>query len=193
AANLLKPALARGELRTIAATTWSEYKKYFEKDAALERRFQPVKVDEPSEEIAVTMVRGLRAIYEKSHGSPIRDEAVVAAVKLSSRFLAGRQLPDKAVDLLDTAAARVTVEQNTKPESLVMRESELASLKREREALGREKTAGHPIKDETITDLDGRIARAADDIFSLTARWEGERAAVTELRKARAALTAAPD
>jgi type VI secretion system protein VasG len=116
AANLLKPALARGELRTIAATTWSEYKKYFEKDAALERRFQPVKVDEPSEEDAIVMMRGLRATYEEAHGVPIRDEAVVAAVKLSHRYLSGRQLPDKAVDLLDTAAARVRMEQDAAPE-----------------------------------------------------------------------------
>src|SRR5512145_1243260 len=103
AANLLKPALARGELRTVAATTWSEYKKYFEKDPALARRFQPVKLDEPSEEDTVTMLRGLRERYEASHGIRILDEGIVAAAVLSSRYLSGRQLPDKAVDLLDTA------------------------------------------------------------------------------------------
>ena len=119
AANLLKPALARGELRTVAATTWSEYKKYFEKDAALERRFQPVKVDEPSEADAVTMLRGLAPLYEKAHGVTIRDEAVVAAVALSHRYLSGRQLPDKAVDLLDTATARVKMELATRPDALV--------------------------------------------------------------------------
>ena len=102
AANLLKPALARGELRTVAATTWSEYKQYFEKDAALERRFQPVKVDEPSEENAIVMLRGLRALYEKAHKVRIKDEAIVAAVELSNRYISGRLLPDKAVDLLDT-------------------------------------------------------------------------------------------
>src|SRR5512142_1399125 len=126
AANLLKPALARGELRTIAATTWSEYKKYFEKDAALERRFQPVKVDEPSDDDAILMLRGLRPTYEKAHGVTIRDEAVVQAVKLSRRYLAGRQLPDKAVDLLDTAAARVKISLQARPEPLAAVEAERA-------------------------------------------------------------------
>ena len=135
AANLLKPALARGELRTIAATTWSEYKKYFEKDAALERRFQPVKVDEPSEDDAVVMLRGLRPNYEKAHNVIIRDEAVDAAVRLSDRYISGRQLPDKAVDLLDTAAARVRIEQDAKPESISQLELSLAALVRERTAL----------------------------------------------------------
>ena len=102
AANLLKPALARGELRTIAATTWKEYKKYFEKDAALERRFQPVKVDEPDEKTATTMLRGLRPKFEEAHNVIITDDAVTAAVRLSARYISGRQLPDKAVDLLDT-------------------------------------------------------------------------------------------
>ena len=102
AANLLKPALARGELRTIAATTWKEYKKYFEKDAALERRFQPVKVDEPDEKTATPMLRGLRPKFEEAHNVIITDDAVTAAVRLSARYIRGRQLPDKAVDLLDT-------------------------------------------------------------------------------------------
>ncbi|NIO07061.1 MAG: AAA family ATPase, partial [Deltaproteobacteria bacterium] len=107
AANLLKPALARGELRTIAATTWSEYKKYFERDAALARRFQLVKLDEPSEETAVLILRGLKGKYEEAHHVVVRDDAIEAAAALSSRYISGRQLPDKAVDLLDTAAARV--------------------------------------------------------------------------------------
>ena len=118
AANLLKPALARGELRTIAATTWSEYKKYFEKDAALARRFQLVKLDEPTEEDAILMMRGLRDKYEEAHGVRILDEAVEAAARLSSRYISGRQLPDKAVDLLDTAAARVKIARATEPEAL---------------------------------------------------------------------------
>ncbi|WP_312966320.1 AAA family ATPase, partial [Stutzerimonas kunmingensis] len=109
AANLLKPALARGELRTIAATTWSEYKKYFEKDPALARRFQPVQLHEPSVSEAVTILRGLAPVYEKSHGIYLRDDAVTAAAELSARYLAGRQLPDKAVDVLDTACARVRI------------------------------------------------------------------------------------
>jgi len=140
AANLLKPALARGELRTIAATTWSEYKKYFEKDAALERRFQVVKLDEPSEEIAVQMMRGLRDKYEVAHQVRILEEAVQAAARYSSRYIAGRQLPDKAVDLLDTAAARVKIAQATKPESLDDVERRLATIERERTALDREET-----------------------------------------------------
>src|SRR5690606_26029770 len=106
AANLLKPALARGELRTIAATTWSEYKKYFEKDPALARRFQLVKLDEPDAETAVQILRGLKDRYEAAHGVIVRDDAIVAAAQLASRYITGRLLPDKAVDLLDTAAAR---------------------------------------------------------------------------------------
>jgi type VI secretion system protein VasG len=115
AANLLKPALARGELRTIAATTWSEYKQYFERDAALERRFQMVKVDEPDDENACLMLRGLKDRYAQHHGVHITDAAVVAAVRLSRRYLTGRQLPDKAVDLIDTAAARVRMSQEARP------------------------------------------------------------------------------
>jgi type VI secretion system protein VasG len=115
AANLLKPALARGELRTIAATTWSEYKKYFEKDPALSRRFQLVKVEEPSREAAIDMMRGLSTRLQASHGVHVRDDAVVAAVELSQRYIAGRLLPDKAVDLLDTCAARVKLALSTEP------------------------------------------------------------------------------
>ena len=115
AANLLKPALARGELRTIAATTWSEYKQYFEKDAALERRFQMVKVEEPDDESAFTMLRGLKQRYAAYHKVHIQDSAVIAAVQLSRKYITGRQLPDKAVDLLDTAAARVRMSLDTVP------------------------------------------------------------------------------
>src|SRR5262249_37792774 len=140
---LLKPALARGELRTIAATTWSEYKKYFEKDAALERRFQPVKVDEPSEADAIVMLRGLKSVYEKAHGLGIRDEAVVAAVQLSSRYLTSRQLPDKAVDLLDTATARVKVSLASRPDELTALEEQVAAITRERDAHKRELAEGH--------------------------------------------------
>lgn len=128
AANLLKPALARGELRTIAATTWSEYKKYFEKDAALERRFQMVKVDEPSVEIATSMIRGIKSKYEKHHSIQISDEAVATAVKLAERFISGRQLPDKAVDLIDTSAARVRMGQTAKPAALDDIERRLQNL-----------------------------------------------------------------
>ncbi|MGF6693686.1 type VI secretion system protein VasG [Metapseudomonas resinovorans] len=135
AANLLKPALARGELRTIAATTWSEYKQYFERDAALERRFQMVKVDEPDDANACLMLRGLKARYASHHGVHIEDAAVQAAVSLSRRYLTGRQLPDKAVDLLDTASARVRMSLDCEPQSLVRLASRLAALELEQQAL----------------------------------------------------------
>lgn len=191
AANLLKPALARGELRTVAATTWAEYKKYFEKDAALERRFQPVKVDEPSEEDAIVMMRGLREVYETAHGVTIRDEAVKSAVQLSSRYISGRQLPDKAVDLLDTAAARIRVERATKPERLVELEMRVASLARTEEALARDITAG----DETLSDDLMRVKEEQESnrsqLDALQGRWEGERSALNELLAARNALAEA--
>jgi type VI secretion system protein VasG len=148
AANLLKPALARGELRTIAATTWAEYKKYFEKDAALERRFQPVKVDEPSVDGAILMLRGLAKRFEEAHGVIIEDAAVRAAVTLSSRYISGRQLPDKAVDLLDTSAARVKVLRAAQPGVLEDIHATLAGLERELEAFDRDAAAGFRIDEE---------------------------------------------
>ncbi|WP_126287034.1 type VI secretion system ATPase TssH [Yersinia pseudotuberculosis] len=135
AANLLKPALARGELRTIAATTWSEYKQYFERDAALERRFQMVKVDEPDDAKASLMLRGLKGRYAQHHGVHILDSAITAAVTLSRRFLTGRQLPDKAVDLLDTAGARVRMSIDTLPEALMEINADLAALAMEQQAI----------------------------------------------------------
>ncbi|EOC1441853.1 AAA family ATPase, partial [Cronobacter sakazakii] len=135
AANLLKPALARGELRTIAATTWSEYKQYFERDAALERRFQMVKVDEPDDDTACLMLRGLKSRYAQHHGVHITDDAVKAAVTLSRRYLTGRQLPDKAVDLLDTASARVRMSLDTVPEPLTQRRARISALAMEKQAL----------------------------------------------------------
>jgi len=135
AANLLKPALARGELRTLAATTWSEYKQYFERDAALERRFQMVKVDEPDDASACLMLRGLKARYASHHGVHIQDAAVQAAVSLSRRYLTGRQLPDKAVDLLDTASARVRMSLDCEPQALVRLKARQTALELEHEAL----------------------------------------------------------
>ena len=135
AANLLKPALARGELRTIAATTWSEYKQYFERDAALERRFQMVKVDEPDDDTACLMLRGLKSRYTEHHGVHITDDAVRAAVTLSRRYLTGRQLPDKAVDLLDTAAARVRMSLDTVPEAITRLKAQMTALTLEEQAL----------------------------------------------------------
>ncbi len=187
AANLLKPALARGELRTVAATTWSEYKKYFEKDAALERRFQPVKVEEPSDEDAVLMLRGVKGIYEKAHGVAIRDDAVVAAVKLSRRYLAGRQLPDKAVDLLDTAAARVKIALQSKPEALVALEAEIAGCERERDALRRDHAEGHGVDPVALKRVEERIEAAKDRAAALEARLAAERQAVEKLARARGA------
>ena len=155
AANLLKPALARGELRTIAATTWSEYKQYFERDAALERRFQMVKVDEPDDETACLMLRGLKSRYAQHHGVHITDDAVKAAVTLSRRYLTGRQLPDKAVDLLDTASARVRMSLDTEPEQLVQIKAELTALAMEQHAIEQDtllSAAAHPARLADISD-----------------------------------------
>ncbi|NVZ50488.1 type VI secretion system ATPase TssH [Pseudomonas sp. B6002] len=157
AANLLKPALARGQLRTIAATTWSEYKKYIEKDPALARRFQPVVVGEPSVEAAVSILRGLVPVYEASHGVYVRDDAVVAAAQLSARYLAGRQLPDKAVDVLDTACARVRVSLAAAPEALQRLRSELAEGMRQRVALSRDLDAGLAIDEPALQALNVRL------------------------------------
>src|SRR5262249_42621593 len=132
AANLLKPALARGELRTIAATTWAEYKEFFERDAALERRFQVVKVDEPDDEAACLMLRGLLDRYAQYHRVHIRDDALVAAVKLSRRYIPARQLPDKAVDLIDTAAGRVRMALESPPAELLRARAAVAALELER-------------------------------------------------------------
>jgi len=194
AANLLKPALARGELRTIAATTWSEYKKYFEKDAALERRFQPVKVDEPGEADAIVMLRGLRPVYEQAHAVTIRDEAVVEAVRLSRRYLAGRQLPDKAVDLLDTAAARVKIAQGARPEALSALELRIAGLERERDAIQRDVAEGHRADEGAASAIGARIDATRAEVTALEGRVVVERAAVEKLRAARTAASgAAPD
>ncbi len=171
AANLLKPALARGELRTIAATTWAEYKKYFEKDPALARRFQPVQLHEPTVSEAVTILRGLAQVYEKSHGIYLRDDAVVAAAELSARYLAGRQLPDKAVDVLDTACARVRISLAAAPESLERLRGELAEGGRQRQALRRDAEAGLLIDHEALDALEDRLAAADDERVALETLW----------------------
>ena len=154
AANLLKPALARGELRTIAATTWSEYKQYFERDAALERRFQMVKVDEPDDDTACLMLRGLKSRYAEHHNVHITDDAVRAAVTLSRRYLTGRQLPDKAVDLLDTAAARVRMSLDTVPEQLTCIRSQITSLEMEKQALLEDIAVGNQSHGERLTVIE---------------------------------------
>ncbi|MBM1021648.1 type VI secretion system ATPase TssH [Enterobacter sp. A11] len=154
AANLLKPALARGELRTIAATTWSEYKQYFERDAALERRFQMVKVDEPDDDMACLMLRGLKSRYAEHHNVHITDDAVRAAVTLSRRYLTGRQLPDKAVDLLDTAAARVRMSLDTMPEQLTRIRAQITSLEMEKQALLEDIAVGNQCHGERLTAIE---------------------------------------
>jgi type VI secretion system protein VasG len=175
AANLLKPALARGELRTIAATTWAEYKKYFEKDPALARRFQPVQLHEPTVNEAVTILRGLAGVYEKSHGIYLRDDAVVAAAELSARYLAGRQLPDKAVDVLDTACARVRISLAAAPESLERLRAELAEGGRQCQALRRDAEAGLNIDQEALALLEARLVEAQAQQQALQARWNEQR------------------
>ncbi len=187
AANLLKPALARGELRTIAATTWSEYKKYFEKDPALARRFQLVKLDEPTEEDAILIMRGLRDKYEEAHGVRIVEDGIVAAARLSSRYISGRQLPDKAVDLLDTAAARVKIAQATKPEALDSIERRIQSLERERNALARDERDGREVRKDREEELAAELASLSASRDEVLHRWEIEREAVKRVLELRGA------
>ncbi|QVE19657.1 MULTISPECIES: type VI secretion system ATPase TssH [Pseudomonas] len=175
AANLLKPALARGELRTIAATTWAEYKKYFEKDPALSRRFQPVQVHEPSVDEAITILRGLAPVYEKSHGVYLRDDAVVAAARLSARYLSGRQLPDKAVDVLDTACARVRISLAAPPESLELLRAGRAEGQRQIDALRRDADAGLPVDACLLYTLQARMAQAGEEEAGLEQLWHEQR------------------
>jgi type VI secretion system protein VasG len=184
AANLLKPALARGELRTIAATTWAEYKKYFEKDAALTRRFQVVKVDEPPEPMAVAMVRGLVATLEKHHNVRILDEAVSEAVRLSARYIPSRQLPDKAVSLIDTACARVGMSQAAVPPPLEDRQRRISLIDTEVGILDREIAAGEPHQARREDLLDER-AKLAQELTELEARWEQEKGLAAEIGETR--------
>jgi type VI secretion system protein VasG len=192
AANLLKPALARGELKTVAATTWAEYKKYFEKDPALARRFQLVKLDEPSPQEAITIVRGLRAAYEKSHGVYVRDDAVAAAAQLSARYISGRQLPDKAVDVLDTACARVKLSLSTKPASIDDKERRVATLQRELGALERDRTTLG--KDNPrIAEIEAEIVQIEADTVEAIAQWEREKALVDRIVVLRRELGIGPE
>ena len=185
AANLLKPALARGELRSIAATTWSEYKKHIEKDPALARRFQMVKVDEPSVETAVVMMRGVRDRYETHHNVQITDAAVRAAVELSDRYLSGRQLPDKSVDLLDTASARVKMSQAATPPALDDLLRRLHEVETEITALGRDIAAGLRADDGTRDELAAERERLTETCAALDTRWREEQALALELDGAR--------
>ena len=190
AANLLKPALARGELRTIAATTWAEYKKYFEKDAALARRFQVVKVDEPDEEPAVRMVRGLSARLEEHHGVRILDEAVEEAVRLSHRYLAGRQLPDKAISLLDTACARTGIGHSTVPPAVEDCRWRIQHLGLEKGILQRESVTGadHCAR---LAELGEQKSATEAELASLEDRWKQEADLIRQIRELRSRLEAA--
>ena len=192
AANMLKPALARGALRVIAATTWGEYKKYFEKDAALTRRFQVVKVDEPSEGAAISMVRSLLPALERHHGVRVLDEAIGAAVRLSARYIPSRQLPDKAVSLLDTACARVGMSQSSEPAAIEDRRRRLGLIDAELRVLRREALSGAGHEDRSSA-LEAERAEATGSLEILQARWERERALVGELSDGRAAIEAARD
>ncbi|HEY0822022.1 MAG TPA: type VI secretion system ATPase TssH [Rhizobacter sp.] len=191
AANLLKPALARGELRTVAATTWGEYKKYFEKDAALARRFQVVKVEEPSEPLAAAMLRGMAPLMEKHFNVRLFDEAITEAVRLSARYISGRQLPDKAISVLDTACAKVALGQNATPSIIEDTQRQLERLGAERDALLREQAAGadHAARLGELNDLRQQLT---DQAGALKARWEREKALVAEIREMRSQLESAP-
>jgi type VI secretion system protein VasG len=190
AANLLKPALARGELRTIAATTWAEYKKFFETDAALKRRFQVVKVEEPAEPLAVRMMRGVTATLEKHHKVRVLDEAIEDAVKLSARYITDRQLPDKSVSLLDTACARVALGQSATPPALEDVRREIEHLGVEIGILEREKAVGAPHQ-QRLQELAGQKRAAEERLAGLEKRWVEEKRLVGEIQKLRTRLEGA--
>ncbi len=187
AANLLKPALARGTLRTIAATTWAEYKKYIEKDPALTRRFQVIQVAEPSEHNAILMVRGVASVLEKHHRVQVLDEAIEGAVRLSHRYIPARQLPDKAVSLLDTASARVAVSQHAVPAALEDCRRRIESLQIELDIIGREETVGIDVKDRR-TAATKLLDESEQRRTELEARWEKERKLVDRILSIRSQL-----
>lgn len=182
AANILKPALARGELRAIGATTLNEYQKYFEKDKALERRFQRVLVDEPSEEDAISILRGLKERYENHHHVRIKDEAIIAAVELSHRYMTDRFLPDKAIDLIDESAAKLRLEMNSMPEELDELERRIRQLEIEREAIKRENDQ------RKLDELGQMIAQLSEERNAFKAKWQQEKEMVEKVQNARAAI-----
>ncbi len=181
ASNLLKPQLARGELRTIGATTLNEYKKYIEKDAALERRFQPVKVDEPSVEDAIAILRGLKERYEVHHGVRIKDGAIVAAVQLSDRYISDRFLPDKAVDLMDESASRLKIELDSMPAEIDKFERQLMQLEMERQALEKESDAASGRRLEKVTE---EMENLKESVSGMMAQWKNEKAVIDVVREA---------
>lgn len=179
AANILKPALARGELRAIGATTLNEYQKYFEKDKALERRFQKVMIDEPDREAAISILRGLKERYENHHKVQIKDDAIIAAVELSQRYITDRFLPDKAIDLIDEAAAKLRIEMNSKPQELDEIERKIMQLEIEREAIKRE---NNTVK---LNELNREIAEKQEEKNSLSAKWQAEKGVVDAIQNAK--------
>src|SRR6476661_7496378 len=182
AANILKPALARGELRAIGATTLNEYQKFFEKDKALERRFQRVMIDEPSVEDAISILRGLKDRYETHHHVRIKDEAIIAAVELSVRYISDRFLPDKAIDLMDESAAKLRLEMNSMPEELDKLERQIRQLEIEREAIKRE-------HDESkLKDLNTEIANLSVERDTFKAKWKEEKELVDKIQNAKAEI-----
>lgn len=185
AANLLKPSLARGELRTVAATTWKEYKKYFEKDPALSRRFQLVKLEEPTVPQAIDIMRGLHRVYEKAHGVLINDDALRAAAELSARYVSGRQLPDKAIDVLDTACARIAINLSTPPRRLSELDTRSYQRQLEIEMLNRQSLLGQPIDTERLEALTAAELKDKDEHVRLTTAWERQRLLIEEVIKVR--------
>lgn len=188
--NLIKPALARGELRTIAATTWGEYKKYVEKDAALSRRFQLVKVGEPDADEATVILRGLRSIYEKAHGVLIDEEALQAAAQLSARYISGRQLPDKAIDVLDTACARVAINLTTPPRAVSHLQNALRQRELEIRQLERQNLIGLGDNAERLAELQAAQQACREELAEQEARWQQQQGLVHQIVELRAALLA---
>ncbi|MCW7550715.1 type VI secretion system ATPase TssH [Photorhabdus sp. APURE] len=186
--NLLKPALARGELKTIAATTWGEYKKYFEKDAALSRRFQLVKVAEPTAEEAIIIMRGLRAIYEHSHGVLIDDEALKASAVLSDRYLSGRQLPDKAIDVLDTACARVAINLTSPPRQISALKNQLHQQQMESDVLAREQRMGLNQHTDRLDELRQQQQETTEKLAELETSWQQQQQLVQQIIELRRQL-----
>ena len=182
AANILKPALARGELKAVGATTLNEYQKYFEKDKALERRFQKVMVDEPSTEDAISILRGLKERYETHHKVRIKDDAIIAAVKLSQRYISDRQLPDKAIDLIDEAAAKLRLEMNSVPDEIDEIRRRIQQLEIEREAIKREKNK------KKLDFLDKQISEYEETLASLTAKWKSEKEVIDKIQAGKKAI-----
>lgn len=189
AANLLKPALARGELRTIAATTWSEYKKYVERDPALSRRFQLVKVDEPSIEESIVILRGLKPLYEKAHGVYITGEALETVTKLSARYIAAKKLPDKAIDILDTACARVSTAKDTPPKHLSYLDNKIHEINVAIAEFDRDYQLGETVDSTVKTKLENQLTELAEEKNVLSSRFESQKALVEEILSLRTKLS----